>query len=288
MFPWGSQVALHFGCSVNGRTILQDFSDCSPGSLVGALAGEAWAAGKLEREYRRLYKDRVLPRLAARFGDLTYKQASLDDVHKLRAQRILPEFNTVQADDEIVGTHRGLPLTIVEARLQRRSGKDTHVVFDGLLIELALPRSLTGTTAVITDEGRFGNLKASWRAGTMQPVRLEDPHFEQRYEVYSSDQIEARALLTPAFMERFIALAARSGFSLPGAMAEGNRLMVALPKGIGVGDLFEPPVYWKPAGGQALLTLEEDIRAVLNMADTVIELDFWATGRKRDSLRTPS
>ena len=113
----------------------------------------------------------------------------------------------------------------------------------------------------------------------MQPVRLEDAAFEKKYEVYSSDQIEARALLTPAFMERFVALASRSGFALPGALAEGNRLVVALPKSLGTGDLFEPPVYWKPAGGRVLFMLEQDIRAVLAMADTVIGLDFWATGR---------
>jgi hypothetical protein len=252
----------------------------------GALAGEAWAAGKLEREYTRLYKQRVLPLLAARFGDLTYRQASRDDVLKLRGHRILPEFDRMKADDEIVGTHRGLRIEIVEVRLERRSGDDTHVVFDGLMIELTLPRSLTGTTVVLTDEGVFGNLKARWRSDALAPVRLEDARFEQRYEVYSTDQVEARALLTPAFMERFMALATGSGFSLPGALAEGNRLALALPKGLKVWrDLFEPPEYWKPAGGQALVKLEEDIRAVLDMADAVIDLDFWAAGRKRDSMR---
>jgi hypothetical protein len=79
-----------------------------------------------------------------------------------------------------------------------------------------------------------------------------------------------------------MALAAGAGFSLPGALAEGNRLVVALPR-MG-GDLFKPPIYWKPAGGEALVTLEEDVRAVLNMADTVIDLDFWATGRKGDTV----
>ena len=153
-------------------------------------------------------------------------------------------------------------------------------MFDGLLVDLVLPRSLTGTTAVIADEGLWGNLEARWRSDRLQRVRLEDPTFEARYEVYSTDQIEARALLTPAFMERFTALAALSGFALPGAWAEGNRLVTALPKLKPV-DLFEPPVYWKPAGGKALVALSQDIEAVLKMADAVIDLDFWASGRGR-------
>jgi hypothetical protein len=269
--------------------VLVQWGDDPPGLLdligwvvVGALAGELWAIGRLEREYHRLYKDRVLPVLAARLGDLTYRQAASGRVRTLREFRILPEFDSAQADDEITGTYHGMPLSVVEVRLQRRSGDNSQTVFDGLLIELTLPRALTGMTAVLTDEGLLGNLKGRWRSGAMQPVRLEDPRFEQRFEVYSNDQVEARALLTPAFMERFNALAAGSGFSLPGALAEGNRLVVALPKTLGTGNLFEPPPFWKPAGGQILVTLERDIRAVLRMTDTVIDLDFWAAGRKRD------
>jgi len=125
-----------------------------------------------------------------------------------------------------------------------------------------------------------------WRGAALEPVRLEHAEFEERYEVYSSDQVEARALLTPAFMERFMGLATSGGFALPGAMAEGSTLVVALPKRMGAGDLFEPPPYWKPAGaGNILVRLQNDIRSVLKMADTVIHLDFWATGRQRDAAR---
>lgn len=245
---------------------------------VGAIAGELWAMASPQRDYTRLYKSRVLPQLAAQFGDLSYQQASHDVVHRLRAQRILPECDAVEADDEIAGTYRQLPLSIVEARLRQRSGDSSRTVFDGLLLELTLPRALSGTTVVLADAGPLANLKARWRSDGMTAVRIDDPEFERRYEVYGSDQVEARALLTPAFMSRFLALASRSGFSLPGAMAIGNRLIIALPKGVGMGDLFEPPVFWKPAGGEALVTLTRDIRAVLATADAVIDLDFWARG----------
>ena len=36
----------------------------------------------------------------------------------------------------------------------------------------------------------------------MKSVKLEDPVFSKKYKVYSSDQVESRYLLTPAFMER--------------------------------------------------------------------------------------
>jgi Protein of unknown function (DUF3137) len=264
--------------------VLAEYSDDPPGLLMlpvwvvfGALAGEAWAAHGLDKDYRRLYKSRVLPQLAARLGDLTYQDASADAVNRLQAYRVFGGIQGGRVEDEITGTYRGLPISIVEARLERSSGENTTIVFDGLLIQLTLPRTLTSTTAVIPDQGTIGNLKAQWRAGQLERIRLENPHFEKHYEVFGTDQIEARALLTPAFMERFMGLAERSGYSLPGAIAEANRLLLALPKSDGR-DLFEPPVYWKPAGGRALLELNQDIAAVLRMADAVIALDFFASG----------
>lgn len=254
--------------------------------VVGALGGEMWAVHAPDRRYRRIYKQRVLPQLASEVGNLTYREASRERVARFAAERILPDHDSLQADDEIAGTHDGLPIEIIEVRLRKRVNKKTRVVFDGLLVAVTLPRSLTNTTVVMTDRGLWEKFKAGWCGAAMEPVRLEHLTFEQRYEVYSTDQVEARALLTPAFMERFVALGDSSGFALPGAMAEGNTLMVALPKRMGTPDLFEPPPYWKPAGGDTLLRLQNDIRKVLAMTDAVIHLDFWASGYQRDAART--
>jgi hypothetical protein len=253
--------------------------------VLGAAAGEYWAVSKLDRQYRRRYKDSVLPKIASQLGDLTYRQAAKDEVERLADHGIVPDFDRLEADDEIAGTYDGLPIRIIEVRLRRRQQKKTVVVFNGLFVAITLPRSLTGTTVVLTDRGAWENFKAKWRGGALEVVRLDHQDFEQRYEVCSTDQIEARALLTPAFMERFVELTNRTGSFVPGAIAEGNTMIVALPKRFGAEDLFEPPVYWKAAGGAELVRLENDIRAVLRMADTVINLDFWAAGRQRDAAR---
>jgi hypothetical protein len=260
--------------------------------FLGALVGELWALQKPWRGYTRLYKDRVLPVLVARFGDLTYRRPPHSEVRKLRSYRIVRSFdkvNRVIAEDEITGTYRGLPLSIIEVSMERGSGNSTEVLFDGLLIGLELPRSLTGTTVVAEEQDVFKQLADRWRLEGLERVRLEDPGFERRYQVYSTDPVEARALLTPAFMERFLALARWDDFDRPdarfrghrftgalpiGAWAEANRLVVAIPKPVRV-NLFEPSGY----RGQGLLRLEREIAAVLRMADAVIELDFWASSQ---------
>ena len=253
--------------------------------IVGAVAGEYWAAYKLERQYRRRYKDQVLPQIASALGNLTYRESSKSEAERLTGLHILPDYDSLNSDDEIHGVHNGLPIRIVEVRLRRRQNKRSVTVFDGLLVAITLPRSLTGTTLVLTDRGMWANFKTRYRGAQLETVRLEHQEFEKRYEVSGTDQIEARALLTPAFMDRFVELATRAEFAVPGAIAEGNTLTVALPKRLGAGDLFEPPAYWMPAGGAALVRLENDIRAVLRMADTVIKLDFFAAGKLRDAER---
>ena len=45
-------------------------------------------------------------------------------------------------------------------------------------------------------------------------VRLEDPVFEDRFNVYSDDQVEARYILTPKIMNRIVELEDRFGENL--------------------------------------------------------------------------
>ena len=85
--------------------------------------------------------------------------------------------------------------------------KNSRVVFNGLLAELAFPGQSSGTTIVAKDGGLLGNAVRTFvQTSGLERVRLEDPDFESRYQVYSSDQISARALLTPAVMQRLMQL----------------------------------------------------------------------------------
>lgn len=242
----------------------------------GAAVGWYWASHRLSEQYRQLYKDRVLPQLAAQFGSLNYRPAVAPDMTLLRRQHIFREFDRVIAEDEIYGTYRAMALNIIELKLTYGSGKQRRVEFDGLLTQLELPRKLSGVISVIADNGTLGNLEDRFHSEGREHVRVEDPAFEKVYQVYSTDQVVARALLTPAFMERFLALGARGGYERPLALAQDNRLTIALPKA-NDRNLFEPPSYRQPAATRAaLLTLYGDIQAVLSAADAVIDLDQFS------------
>lgn len=73
-------------------------------------------------------------------------------------------------------------------------------IFKGLFFAADFNKHFSGRTLVRAGKaglfsGLFGNL-----------VKLEDPRFNERFRVYSTDQVEARYLLTPRLMERLMDL----------------------------------------------------------------------------------
>ena len=57
---------------------------------------------------------------------------------------------------------------------------------------------------------------------------MEDPEFSKKYKAYSSDQIEGRYLITPAFMEQFKNIQTAFGTNKVKCSFYGNSLMFAI------------------------------------------------------------
>ena len=78
-------------------------------------------------------------------------------------------------------------------------------MFGGVLASFRLSRPRAGLTIVARDRGLLGNLLA--RAGSgIERLPLEDPTFEGVFEVYGTDQVGGRVILTTTMLERLKAL----------------------------------------------------------------------------------
>ena len=96
-------------------------------------------------------------------------------------------------------------------------------------------------------------------------MRLEDPRFDRIFTVYASDQIEGRYLLTPAMMERLVALAERAGDRrVEGAFLNGEFLLA-----LGVeDDMFEVKTLLdKPESFAPMRRLQEEVSLVYDLID---------------------
>lgn len=161
--------------------------------------------------------------------------------------RLLPAHDRAEIEDNISGSHDGVDFNLVEAKLEQIKWERGfriryEEIYHGILIEFTFPKPFAGRTLVAEEQGSICNyLTGLGVAG--ERVRLEDPRFEKRFEAWSTDQVEARYLLTPAFMERMMDLADAFGDGLPEFCFTDNRLLVSLPvkhNHFEAGDAFAP------------------------------------------------
>jgi len=116
---------------------------------------------------------------------------------------LLPRPSGKVFQDSFSGRHGDFDFALCQATLQQGSGKSEHVVFRGQIFRITTPRRLLGTTVVLRDSGWLDRFECP--AG-LQKVGLEDPQFNKIFAVFGSDQVEAREILDPVFMEQLVAL----------------------------------------------------------------------------------
>lgn len=94
-------------------------------------------------------------------------------------------------------------------------------IFQGFFFIADFNKDFQGQTIV------FRNSWLKLKSGK-QRVKLENPNFEKRFDVFSTDQVEARYILTPNMMERLLELDSR----FPGKITVSFRnssVIVAIP-----------------------------------------------------------
>ena len=124
------------------------------------------------------------------------------------------------------------------------NGKSTswHTIFRGLFFIGDFNKHFQGRTFVYSESnpqlGFFAKTFNSF-AWNLEKVNLESTDFENRFIVYSSDQVEARYILTPSFMERLVKLQEMMGDETSYSFVDTN-IYVSVP----IRDsLFEPSIF---------------------------------------------
>ncbi|MEC9217349.1 MAG: DUF3137 domain-containing protein, partial [Pseudomonadota bacterium] len=86
---------------------------------------------------------------------------------------------------------------VLATRFSRSASRiEEKTVFHGLVVRTAVHKNFRGRTIILYDAGVVGNFGRALLQG-LQRVNLEDPVFEQAFEVAASNQVEARYLLPP-------------------------------------------------------------------------------------------
>ena len=149
---------------------------------------------------------------------------------------LLPSFTSKSFSDFFSGRRGGTDFSICEARLHRGSGKERTLVFQGQLLQLRSPRRRNSTTVVLRNTG-FKNFECP---SGLRAVGLEDPVFNKTFDVFSSDQVESREILTPVFMQHLVDLETAYSAAHIRCAFDQAELLIALEglNRFGIGGLF--------------------------------------------------
>lgn len=134
-------------------------------------------------------------------------------------------------------------------------------VFKGVVIEYRLPKRFKGITFLYENKISAGNLNLKNKAG-FQKVTLEDVEFNRKYSVYSTDQVEARYLLTTGFIERFNNI--KTAFKAEYIRAEFRHGELFLILGVNK-DLFRLGGAMEETTYRTFMELFEEIYSVLDL-----------------------
>ncbi len=164
--------------------------------------------------YKEDTKRLVMDKILAFFGEFTYSMDSTIKDEALKPSGLLKKYNRHYPDDFFSGTYHGVKMQVSNEKLTMtvETNKATYekTVFKGVIIVLDMNKSFSGQTVVCSDLGIFNLLKRrpeyeiDLKKKKMEKVVLEDSKFEKYFETFSDNQVEARYVLTTAFMERIL------------------------------------------------------------------------------------
>lgn len=253
-------------------------------SVAAAMGITGWAGYPLS-QLRKDVKLGLNTRMAAAFG-LTYapEPASPARFDAFVSHGLIANSDRQSFEDHFSGEAHGADFELYEAHLeQRRQTKDRTyyvTVFRGVLIRISFPRTVEGVTLVTRDKGLFNGLEAFSRrhlsGRKLERIGLVDLRFDRLFEVYGTDQVMARYLLTPSFMERLLRLEeilagknVRCVFDEDLVPESGRgELLIAAE----TGNKFEPGSLFKPLDDRKRIAkLHEEFRLIEDIMETVLQ-----------------
>jgi hypothetical protein len=113
--------------------------------------------------------------------------------------------NLIQARSE----NSEIRLAAIRAAYHAYGAKGSAKIFQGLFVITEFNKNTTGRTYVLPDRaerllGRPGQELQSLAKSHGELVKTEDLEFEKYFAVYSTDQVEARYVLSPSFMQHLL------------------------------------------------------------------------------------
>ena len=218
----------------------------------------------LKKKFENEIKQKIMPYVCKCLGDLKWKYAQCSFEQLLCKSGIIDRYNRVSYDDSFTGIYKDINYEICETSFYYKTGtgknSSTRTVFKGVMIKLDMNKSFTGNTVIRPD-----TLKHASPAANLKHTTLEDVVFEKKFDVFTDDEVEARYLITPSFMERLNNMKTAFSADRVSCAFYDKYLLVGLHTSK---DLFSICSLKEPVNdGKRFFTMFEEILSIIKLID---------------------
>ena len=151
----------------------------------------------VKKKFENSIKTKIMPSICSCFENMSWSCDLYEQGELFSQAGVVPKFNSSTYDDVFTGVYKDVNYEIVEAGYVAGSGKYRSVVFDGVIVKIDLNKPFKSHTVIKPDA--LLNISP---VKDLRHTQLEDAQFNKKFDVYTNDEIEARVLITPIFMER--------------------------------------------------------------------------------------
>lgn len=244
-----------------GFTHISEFSDNKAGLVVILLFcafGNFWINKKSFE--KKIKTDTIMPLVCKCFENLNWSSAYARAGFIIKPSRIIQDYDSYSCDDAFVGQHHDVKFEIMESFFTKGYGKNRRTVFKGVVVKLDMNKNFTGHTII-----RPAALLHQDIPRKLKRTKLEDVEFEKRFNVFTDDEVEARYLITPSFMERLNEMKVAFKANTVSCAFYEKSLLIALSTSkdlFSIGSLFK-----KIDDPKQFFTMFEEILSIIKLID---------------------
>jgi len=196
------------------------------------------------------YKHEVIRLLVTSQGLNYDPDRRIDRADYDRSKLFVKKINRYYGDDFVSGIVGKTTIRFSELFTQLESGsqddKTLDTIFRGIFFIADFNKKFIGETFVLPDVseklfGSIGSMIQGLNFARPELVKLEDPEFEKNFAVYSTDQVEARYILSTSLMQRILEFKKDAASTISLSFIDSH-VYIAIPINK---NLFEAPSFFK-------------------------------------------
>lgn len=226
-------------------------NDSVPYFISAVIIAGSFLYKYLKRDYRKEFKEEIIkPIIKELDSNLNYSSNNHISRSMFNRSELFSKPDKFSGNDFIIGQLDKTQIQFSDIHAQKeytdsKGRKRYSTIFQGLFIIADFNKNFYGRTTILPDlaQSIFGDLVGNWlqskNLSRDELVKMDNNEFEKEFVVYSTDQIEARYILTPSLMQMILDY--RKNVNKPIYISfVDNHLHIAINYDK---DLFEPRVF---------------------------------------------